>query len=89
MRALAHPTLRRLALRLRHFVPSRDGVAAVEFAMVLPVMVLMYLGMTELTFAVNTDRKITCCRAPSPTSPGARRASTPPTWTRSSTPQAR
>jgi Flp pilus assembly protein TadG len=62
MRALAHPTVRtlhRLALRLRHFVPSRDGVAAVEFAMVLPVMVLMYLGMTELTFAVNTDRKIT------------------------------
>ena len=62
MRALAHPTVRtfrRLTLRLRHFVPSRDGVAAVEFAMVLPVMVLMYLGMTELTFAVNTDRKIT------------------------------
>ena len=63
MRALAHPTvctLRRLALRLQHFVPSpRRGVAAVEFAMVLPVMVLMYLGMTELTFAVNTDRKIT------------------------------
>jgi Flp pilus assembly protein TadG len=62
MRALAHPTVRtlyRLALRLQHFVPARDGVAAVEFAMVLPVMVLMYLGMTELTFAVNTDRKIT------------------------------
>jgi Flp pilus assembly protein TadG len=62
MRALAHPTVRtlyRLALRLQHVVPARDGVAAVEFAMVLPVMVLMYLGMTELTFAVNTDRKIT------------------------------
>src|SRR5215208_7322533 len=59
MRALSPPSLRRLALRLQRFVPSRDGVAAVEFAMVLPVMVLMYLGMTELTFAVNTDRKIT------------------------------
>src|SRR5215207_9421501 len=62
MRVLAHPTvrtLRRLALRLQRFVPARDGVAAVEFAMVLPVMVLMYLGMTELTFAMNTDRKIT------------------------------
>lgn len=49
----------RLKRQVRAFVASRRGIAAVEFAMVLPVMVLMYLGMTELTFAVNTDRKIT------------------------------
>jgi Flp pilus assembly protein TadG len=58
MHALANLAMR-LGRRAEAFLESRQGVAAVEFAMVLPVMVLMYLGMTELTFAVNTDRKIT------------------------------
>ncbi len=58
----ASPLLRpksRLEARLKRLLTEDRGVAAVEFAMVLPVMVLLYLGMTELTFAVNTDRKLT------------------------------
>lgn len=33
---------------LRRFVRDRDGVSAVEFAIVLPFMVTLYIGSTEL-----------------------------------------
>ena len=61
MRALGRDLepLSRLRHRLRAFCEASQAVAAVEFAIVLPVMVMMYLGMTELTFGINTDRKIT------------------------------
>ncbi|WP_421792857.1 TadE/TadG family type IV pilus assembly protein [Hyphobacterium sp.] len=51
IRALGH-----LTRRLRR---EEDGVSAVEFALIAPVMVLLYLGMMEISLALSVDRKVT------------------------------
>jgi Flp pilus assembly protein TadG len=45
--------------RLGSFVRDRRGISAVEFAMVLPLMVTMYLGVVEVSRGVAIDRKVT------------------------------
>lgn len=44
---------------MRRFARAESGIAALEFALVLPLMMVLYFGMTELTFAISTDRKVT------------------------------
>ena len=37
---------------------NRDGVAAIEFAIIAPIMVVMYLGLAELSLLVTADRNV-------------------------------
>ena len=58
-RACADGVIAHLAASVRRFVPTREGVAAVEFAMILPLMLLLYVGMAELSQALANSRKVT------------------------------
>jgi len=41
----------------RRFERDRDGAAAVEFALLAPIMITMYFGMVEICEAVLAERK--------------------------------
>jgi Flp pilus assembly protein TadG len=41
----------------RRLVRDESGVSAVEFALILPIMVLLYLGLAEITLAMMAERR--------------------------------
>jgi Flp pilus assembly protein TadG len=45
-------------LRLASIVGESRGVAAIEFALILPLMLILYLGAAEITHAIGTDRRV-------------------------------
>jgi Flp pilus assembly protein TadG len=50
---------RSLSQRLHRFAQDTRGVSAVEFAMLLPLMLTLYLGTVEISQGVSIDRKVT------------------------------
>lgn len=40
-------------------INDRNGVAAIEFAMIVPIMLLLFFGTVELSSGVAVDRKVT------------------------------
>lgn len=52
-------TLSRLHHLLSRFRRNRDGVSAVEFALVLPLMLSLYIGSSEVSQGISADRKVT------------------------------
>ena len=51
--------MQKMSLRVRDLLNDRSGLAAVEFAMVFPMMVVMYFGVVEISSAISVDRKAT------------------------------
>jgi len=49
----------KLSQGLQRFRDDQRGVSAVEFAMLLPLMITLYLGAVEISQGVAIDRKVT------------------------------
>ena len=43
----------------RRFPGAREAVAAVEFALVMPLLLMLYLGSLELSQLINIDQRVT------------------------------
>lgn len=44
--------------RLTGFAASRDGMAAIEFALILPIMTLLFFGMLEASELLTVKRRV-------------------------------
>ena len=48
-----------LSQHLRRLCGDQRGISAVEFALLLPLMLTLYLGAVEISQAIGIDRKVT------------------------------
>ena len=58
MRAGAHPGIAGLWSKAVGFCSNRRGVAAVEFALIVPILLVMYFMTMEASQAIETSKKV-------------------------------
>ena len=57
LRCFCAKMMKRMPFSTR-FAKDSEGMAAVEFSFILPIMVLLWLGGSEMTLMLGTDRKV-------------------------------
>ncbi len=53
------PRLSGSVRQTRKFAGDRRGIAAIEFALLLPIMLVLFVGVTEVGQAISINRKVT------------------------------
>ena len=43
---------------IKRIIENKDGVAAIEFAFVAPVMIALYIGLAEVSLLISADRNV-------------------------------
>lgn len=54
----AHGAMRKLAARIRRLCTDTGGVAAVEFAFIAPILLILYLVTMEASQGIETSKKV-------------------------------
>lgn len=48
--------------RLARYKKDERGIAAVEFALILPILIVLYFGTIELARILDANRRLRCSR---------------------------
>ena len=43
---------------ISRMLANRDGIAAIEFALIAPIMIALYVGLAEISLLVTADRNV-------------------------------
>lgn len=58
MKSKIHAKCQSFKRLINQFKAARDGIAAIEFALIAPLMILVYFGVTEISIAVSKTRQV-------------------------------